>query len=478
MAGVHRRKNHSLDAALMRLASAERVEGVYAALLEAAVAMGFPRGLVLEADFENGRFGPVATLGWPGARLNAFRSLLRGSHELAGLFHRLKVTRLVRSSLHEQPLYFHPMIFSETNFCSPAARSAAGCAFAGARLEKSTLEMQKQVCGSCRIRGFAAALVVELPGTSVVRLARDLDSLVHAANQQLSRLHWIKHARHRLEEAADLRWTGRELLQRSDQFNAVGEFAGHERELQRNLMEMEKFAATGRLAATIAHEINNPMETIKNAIYMMSGWMPDNAMPYFNILKSETERVARIVRQMLGLYRNKEQVRPVNINAIIADATLLFSRPLQQANIKVRSQLGELPDTVIAAEQISQVMSNLILNARDAMPEGGSMRIRSRYLPPQGKNHGWVKVLVADTGTGIHPELVPSIFDPFITTKGERGTGLGLWIVKGIIQSHAGKLSVKSRLGKGTVFKIELPAGKLWQDGKIGRGGRASSPCR
>src|SRR5258708_39394333 len=99
-------------------------------------------------------------------------------------------------------------------------------------------------------------------------------------------------------------------------------------------VEIERFAATGWLAATIAHEVNNPMEAIKNAIYLLSGSVPENAMPVYNILKSETERVARIVRQTLGLYRNAEQVKPVNVNTIVEETLLLLSRPLQRANVE------------------------------------------------------------------------------------------------------------------------------------------------
>ncbi|MBZ5520752.1 MAG: hypothetical protein LAP21_00700 [Acidobacteriia bacterium] len=416
-------------------------------MLEAAVARGFPRGLIVEADLESGKFSPVAELRWPGARLNAFRGALSvPGHELAGMLRAVKAARLVRSSLHNKPICFLPMVFSERNLCSTAAKSAAGCRFAESRVGKSGLELQKQSCDACGIPGYAAALVMELPRNNVEKPMKELASLVKAANLQLSRMHWIRHARHRLGEMLSDLSTLRN---------------GQPQRLERNMLEIEKFAATGRLAATIAHEVNNPMDAIKNAIYMLSSSMPDGAMPYFNILKSETERVSRIVRQMLGLYRNTEQIRPVNINTIIADTTLLFARPLDQANIKVCGEMGKLPDTVMAADQIGQVLSNLILNARDAMPEGGRLRIRSRHIPEQGESQGWVRVLVADTGTGIPRELVPSIFDPFITTKGEKGTGLGLWIVKGIIQSHGGRLSVKSRLGRGTVFKVELPAGKL-----------------
>src|SRR5438270_1894551 len=231
--------------------------------------------------------------------------------------------------------------------------------------------------------------------------------------------------------------------------------------VERRMLEIEKFAATGRLAATIAHEVNNPMEAIKNAIYLLASAIPENAAPVYNILKSETERVARIVRQMLGLYRNTEQVKPVNVNTIIEDTLLLLARQLQRANIEVQSDLGVLPDAVIAADQIRQVLSNLVINAKDAMPSGGRLRLRTRHIPGADDLHGWVRILIADTGTGIPPELLRTIFEPFVTTKGEKGTGLGLWIVKGIIQNHAGKLSVKSKLGRGTVFKIDLPVVKL-----------------
>jgi signal transduction histidine kinase len=231
--------------------------------------------------------------------------------------------------------------------------------------------------------------------------------------------------------------------------------------VERRMLEIEKFAATGRLAATIAHEVNNPMEAIKNAIYLLASAIPENASPVYNILKSETERVARIVRQMLGLYRNTEQVKPVNVNTIVEDTLLLLNRQLQRANVEVQTELEVLPDAVIAADQIRQVLSNLVINARDAMPNGGKLRIRSRHIPGYDDLHGWVRILIADTGSGIPPEMIRSIFEPFVTTKGERGTGLGLWIVKGIIQNHAGKLSVKSRLGRGTTFKIDLPVVKL-----------------
>src|SRR3954466_1705493 len=146
--------------------------------------------------------------------------------------------------------------------------------------------------------------------------------------------------------------------------------------VERRMLEIEKFAAAGRLAATIAHEVNNPMEAIKNAIYLLSDSVKADAQPVYDILKSETERVARIVRQMLGLYRNNEQVKPININTLIEDTLLLLNRQLQRSNVEVITKLGELPEAVVAAYQLRQVFSNLVINAKDSMPEGGRLLVR------------------------------------------------------------------------------------------------------
>jgi signal transduction histidine kinase len=227
--------------------------------------------------------------------------------------------------------------------------------------------------------------------------------------------------------------------------------------VERRMLEIEKFAAAGRLAATIAHEVNNPMEAIKNAIYLLSDAVKPDSQPVYDILKSETERVARIVRQMLGLYRNNEQVKPVNINVLVEDTLLLLNRQLGRSNINVATHLGDIPDAVVAADQLRQVLSNLVINAKDAMTEGGRLVVRTNHVRRNEGAHGWIRIMIGDTGSGIPKEMLGTIFEPFVTTKGEKGTGLGLWIVRGIINNHGGKISVRSRQGKGTVFKIEIP---------------------
>jgi signal transduction histidine kinase len=226
--------------------------------------------------------------------------------------------------------------------------------------------------------------------------------------------------------------------------------------VERRMVEMEKFAAAGRLAGTIAHEVNNPLEAIKNCIFLLQDSVNADAAPIYGILKTETERVARIVRQMLGLYRNTEQVGNVDVNSVMEDTLLLFARQLNRAGVTVERELGDLPPMVGSADQLRQVLSNLVVNAKDSMLQGGKLLIRTRVLHSTGVRQ-WIRILIADTGCGISKNVASSMFEPFVTTKGERGTGLGLWIVKGIIENHGGRLRVRSKLNTGTVFSIELP---------------------
>jgi signal transduction histidine kinase len=203
------------------------------------------------------------------------------------------------------------------------------------------------------------------------------------------------------------------------------------------------------------------MEAIKNAVYLLAGSVAESAMPVYNILQSETERVARVVRQMLGLYRDSEPIKPVNVNVIVEDTLLVLKRQLQRGKVHVDARLGILPDAPVAGDQMRQVLSNMILNARDAMPDGGKLWVRTRHVPARDHVPGQVRISIADTGIGIPSEIISDIFEPFVTTKGDKGTGLGLWIVQSIIQAHTGSLKVRSRVGKGTIFQIDLPLATL-----------------
>ncbi|HET7441665.1 MAG TPA: ATP-binding protein [Terriglobales bacterium] len=231
-------------------------------------------------------------------------------------------------------------------------------------------------------------------------------------------------------------------------------------QMERRMLEMEKFAATGRLAGTIAHEINNPLEAIKNAIHLLGGNLDPKLNPVYDVLKAETERVTRIVRQMLGLYRNTAQLGSFDLNAVIEDTLALFGRPLTKIGATVEKRLGNIPPIKGSADQFRQLLSNLVVNARDAMPQGGKLIIRTKEIRSGPGLHSLVSLIVSDTGGGIPRDLQKSMFEPFVTTKGEKGTGLGLWIVKGVVENHGGRIKVRSTVGKGTIIRLLFPVSR------------------
>src|SRR5437868_9869590 len=206
--------------------------------------------------------------------------------------------------------------------------------------------------------------------------------------------------------------------------------------IERRMLEMEKFAATGRLAGTIAHEVNNPMEAIKNSIHLLGRYVQPQGSVVYDVLKKETDRVARIVRQMLGLYRANDKPIAFDPNLVIEDTLTLFARQLERGGVRVDKKLGRIPPAIGSSDQLRQVISNLVVNAKDSMPNGGRLLVRSRLVRKQHTPQGVVRVVIADTGSGIPPELRRTMVEPFVSAQGEKGTGLGLWIVKGIVENH------------------------------------------
>jgi signal transduction histidine kinase len=241
------------------------------------------------------------------------------------------------------------------------------------------------------------------------------------------------------------------------------------RELERRRMEQvlfdsEKLAATGRLAASIAHEINNPLEAIKNALYLLTNkTSPDDPNAKFlQIATRETERVSRILRQMLGFYR-APKMEPTDVNHLIEESESLIEKHLLQNRIKLDLDLDPaLPPVVASADQIKQVLLNLMLNAQQAMPDGGTLFVTTRVshgADPEFLMSDSVQIQIRDTGNGILEEHLPHIFEPFFSTKDEKGTGLGLWVSQGIVQAHGGSIKLRSRPGRGTSFRVTLPIG-------------------
>jgi len=239
------------------------------------------------------------------------------------------------------------------------------------------------------------------------------------------------------------------------------------RTLEQQLFESEKLAAVGRLAAATAHEINNPLEAIKNALYLLISRTAadDPNHQFLEIASRETERVSTIMRQMLGFYRPVVEKSITDVNQVLGEALALLDRQLRQARIGVRTRLDPaLPAILASADQLKQVFLNLLLNARDAMPEGGTIRITTRMTRDTDtefiEDGRRLLVQFQDTGSGISEENLRYIFEPFFSTKSEaKGTGLGLWVSLGIVRQHGGQLNVMSRAGRGTTFTVALPAG-------------------
>ncbi len=237
------------------------------------------------------------------------------------------------------------------------------------------------------------------------------------------------------------------------------------RTIEQQLFESEKLAAVGRLAASVAHEINNPLEAITNALYLVLSRTPedDPNRRFLEIANRETARVSGIIRQMLGFYRSKAAKAPTDVNQVLDETMALVERQLRQHRVALRSELDRgLPPVPASADQLKQVFLNLFLNAQEAMPDGGTLYVStrlSRENDPEFLSGRYVLVQVRDTGTGIPEDKLPHIFEPFYSTKGEsKGTGLGLWVSLGIVQNHGGLLKVRSRSGRGTTFTVALPA--------------------
>ena len=225
------------------------------------------------------------------------------------------------------------------------------------------------------------------------------------------------------------------------------------------LRRNERLAMTGRLAATVAHEINNPLEAITNLLYL-ARHDPLKADEYLRLAESEVDRVASIARQTLGFVRDSVSTQHLSVTGMLDEALGLHARRLDAKKIATRKEYREPMDIRGYPGDLRQLFSNLIANAIDALPEGGRLRLRAvpcRAWDP-ARTFG-VRVTVADNGSGVRPEDRSHLFEPFFTTKKDAGTGVGLWLSHSIVQKHQGAIRVRSHCGvpSGTVFRIFLP---------------------
>jgi PAS domain S-box-containing protein len=229
------------------------------------------------------------------------------------------------------------------------------------------------------------------------------------------------------------------------------------KKFERLLMQSEKLAATGRMAATIAHEINNPLDSVMNLVYLARTSLPANSkvLQYLLTAERELERVSHIARQTLGYYRDPGPPSTIRLEQLIEDLLNLYHSNLLAANVAVDCSFAHQRTVMGSRDELMQVFSNLVINAIDAMPEGGVLTITTREIGEEG-----VEISLRDNGTGISRENLERVFEPFFSTKDERGTGIGLWVARQLLEKRGGSIHIESSTDfprNGTTVSVFLP---------------------
>jgi signal transduction histidine kinase len=244
-------------------------------------------------------------------------------------------------------------------------------------------------------------------------------------------------------------------VQNARLFEELAAFAEELERSQNQLIQAEKMAAVGRLAASLAHEINNPLQAIQNSLHlsMHVGLDAEGRQRYLGMAQQEVMRLVQIVRRMLDFYRPSSVMTSLNLNRSVEDALAIASKRLQQSHIEVVARLTpDLPTVRGSTNQLIQVFLNIIINAIEAMQEKGTLWVGTAYHAERDQ----VVAAFRDSGPGIQPEILEHLFEPFHTTK-STGTGLGLAISYGIIERHSGTIAAECPPDGGTTFIVRLP---------------------
>jgi PAS domain S-box-containing protein len=235
-----------------------------------------------------------------------------------------------------------------------------------------------------------------------------------------------------------------------------------QRRAEKAVRDSDRLATTGRLAATIAHEIHNPLDAVSNLLYLIDqGTKEESTREFASLASQELARITQLTRQMLTFQREAAKPVPVKIEQILENVIALYERKIRTAGINLELQV-EFDDEIMALPgELRQMFANLIGNAIEAMgSRRGTITLRAYSSQDWRLDRPGLRVVVADDGPGIPPEVRAKIFEPFFTTKGESGTGLGLWIASDILRKYDGTLRLKSRThpnSSGTCFSVFLP---------------------
>jgi len=210
----------------------------------------------------------------------------------------------------------------------------------------------------------------------------------------------------------------------------------------------------------MAHEINNPLEAVTNLLYLINRntSLDEKTVEYTRMAISEVDRIGHIARQALGFYREAATPVPINISELIDNIVRLYAAGAQNKVVHIETQLETQAAVPAFPGEMRQVFSNLIVNAVDAVPRGGTIKVRVKQGRDWKSRALGIRVVVSDNGPGIPLPARPHIFEPFFTTKGEKGTGVGLWVSQGVVEKHCGSIRMKSSTGvmHGTSFSVFL----------------------
>ncbi|HEV2576499.1 MAG TPA: PAS domain-containing protein [Acidobacteriaceae bacterium] len=227
------------------------------------------------------------------------------------------------------------------------------------------------------------------------------------------------------------------------------------------LQQSEKLAIVGRLASSIAHEINNPLESVTNLLYLAEhSETLDQARHYVRTAEVELRRVSAITSQTLRFHKQSSNPQEINLTDLVGSVLSVYQGRIANANVQIDRHSSAKRRVHCFEGEIRQVLANIISNALDAMPAGGTLFLRDRESRNWRNGEPGIAVTIADTGMGMSPETRARLFNPFFTTKGLTGTGLGLWVTKEIVDRHRGTLDVRSSQSpahRGTVFTLFLP---------------------